>query len=57
MSREASGSARQLQDAFLAFNQMSVQLESSYRELEQRVAELNAELAAARSERLQQLAQ
>ncbi|MEJ2645059.1 MAG: ATP-binding protein [Gammaproteobacteria bacterium] len=57
MSREATGSARQLQDAFLAFNQMSVQLESSYRELEQRVAELNAELAAARSERLRQLAE
>lgn len=57
MSREAIGSTRQLQDAFLAFNQMSVQLESSYRELEQRVAGLNAELAAARSERLRQLAE
>lgn len=44
---------QQLQDAFQAFNQMSVALESSYRELEQRVAQLNAELAASRSERLQ----
>lgn len=46
-----------LADAFEAFNQMSLQLEQSYRELEQRVAQLNAELAAARSERLAQLAE
>lgn len=44
---------QQLQDAFQAFNRMSVALETSYRELEQRVAQLNAELAASRSERLQ----
>lgn len=46
-----------LADAFEAFNQMSLQLEQSYRELEQRVAQLSAELSAARSERLQQLAE
>ena len=46
-----------LTDAFEAFTEMSVQLEQSYRGLEQRVAQLNAELAAARHERLQQLAE
>ncbi|MBI5461131.1 MAG: PAS domain-containing protein [Gammaproteobacteria bacterium] len=46
-----------LADAFEAFNQRSLQLEQSYRELEQRVMQLNTELAAARSERLQQLAE
>ncbi|MBI5040580.1 MAG: PAS domain-containing protein [Gammaproteobacteria bacterium] len=46
-----------LADAFEAFNQRSLQLEQSYRELEQRVMQLNAELAAACSERLQQLAE
>lgn len=46
-----------LADAFEAFNLMSLQLEQSYRELEQRAAQLTAELAAARSERLQQLAE
>ncbi len=46
-----------LAEAFAAFNQHSLQLDQSYRELEQRVTQLNAELAAARSERLQQLAE
>lgn len=46
-----------LADAFEAFNHMSVQLEQSYRELEQRVAQLNVELAEARSERLRELAE
>ena len=49
--------AHQLEEAFDAFNQMSIQLESSYRELENQVAQLNRELAAARSERLKQLAE
>jgi two-component system sensor histidine kinase FlrB len=49
--------ARQLEDAFELFNQMSSQLEASYAALENRVAELNEELAAARSERLRQLAE
>ncbi len=50
-------SSQALADAFTVFNQHSLQLEQSYRELEQRVMQLNGELAAARSERLQQLAE
>lgn len=46
-----------LADAFEAFNRTSLQLEQSYRELEQRVALLNDELTAARTERLLQLAE
>lgn len=57
MAHEAKQRAQQLTDAFLAFNEMSEQLAGSYRELETRVAELNRELAAARSERLRQLAE
>lgn len=49
--------AHQLEEAFDAFNQMSIQLEASYRVLENQVAQLNRELAAARSERLKQLAE
>ncbi len=52
-----AGRSRELEDAFRAFNQMSEQLQVSYRELENRVAELSQELAAARSERLKQLAE
>ena len=47
---------RELQQAFEAFMAMSAQLEGAYRELEQRAERLTAELAAARSERLVQLA-
>lgn len=50
-------SARELQSAFEAFNQISEQLTSSYRELQEKVAVLNEELAQARSEKLQQLAE
>ncbi|HQU15089.1 MAG: hypothetical protein B7Z66_05325 [Chromatiales bacterium 21-64-14] len=57
MSHEATRRAQQLTDAFYTFNEMSLQLAASYRELETRVAELSQELAAARSERLQQLAE
>lgn len=45
-------SAQQLQDAFETFNQVSLALESSYRELELQAAELTRELAATRSERM-----
>lgn len=45
----------QLTEAFNTFNALSVQLEASYRHLEQRVAHLTAELSAAHSERLRQL--
>jgi two-component system sensor histidine kinase FlrB len=45
----------QLAEAFDIFNALSMQLETSYRHLEQRVAHLTDELSAARNERLQQL--
>jgi two-component system sensor histidine kinase FlrB len=57
MSQNSIEQARNLEQAFSAFNRMSVQLESSYRDLENKVSALNEELAAARSERLQQLAE
>jgi two-component system sensor histidine kinase FlrB len=50
-------SARELQTAFEAFNQISERLTSSYRELQEKVVRLNEELARARSEKLQQLAE
>jgi two-component system sensor histidine kinase FlrB len=46
-----------LEGAFQTFNQVSEQLAGAYRVLENRVARLNEELTAARSERLQQLAE
>lgn len=48
---------RGLEQAFGVFNQVSEQLTTAYHALEERTARLNAELAAARSERLQQLAE
>ena len=57
MTQQTTGRNRELEDAFNVFNRMSLQLESSYRDLEHQVAGLTAELAAARSERLQQLAE
>ncbi|APZ43000.1 sensor histidine kinase [Acidihalobacter ferrooxydans] len=48
---------RALAEAFDAFNRLSADLARSYRELEQRVEQLSEELAAARSERLIQLAE
>ncbi len=57
MSQHNIEQANNLQQAFTAFNRMSVQLESSYRDLENKVSDLKEELAAARSERLQQLAE
>lgn len=50
-------SIQHLADAFGVFNQFSEQLSASYQQLEQRAARLTEELAAARSERLQQLAE
>lgn len=46
-----------LQDAFHLFSQMSDQLETTYRHLEQRVEQLSTELAAANSEKIKQLAE
>lgn len=57
MSQHTIEQARNLEQAFSAFNQMSVQLESSYRDLEDKVSALNEELVSARHERLQQLAE
>jgi two-component system, sensor histidine kinase FlrB len=48
---------RALAEAFAAFNRLSEDLAKSYRELELRVEQLSDELAAARSERLVQLAE
>jgi len=48
---------KQLEDAFLVFNQVSEQLVDSYHELQGRVHQLNAELAIARNERMRQLAE
>lgn len=44
-----------LEEAFTTFNQLSLQLTESYRVLEERVAGLNQELAAARDERIREL--
>ncbi len=46
-----------LEDAFHVFNQVSAQLATAYQALEGRVTQLNAELAAARGERVKQLAE
>ena len=46
-----------LKDAFHLFNQVSEQLASSYHHLENRIGQLNEELAAARNEKLIQLAE
>jgi two-component system sensor histidine kinase FlrB len=48
---------QQLEDAFQVFNQVSEQLVDSYHQLQTRVAKLNHELTAARSERMRQLAE
>ncbi len=57
MQPQSDGRAQQLEDAFQLFTQMSSQLEASYQVLENRVADLSAELAAARHERMRQLAE
>src|SRR3569623_3110512 len=49
--------SQNLEDAFHIFSQVSERLTESYHLLEQRVAELTDELAAARDERLKQLAE
>lgn len=57
MSIQSAEQARDLAGAFQAFSQMSQQLVDAYRVLEEQVASLTKELAAARSERLRQLAE
>jgi len=50
-------SRQQLEHAFQVFNKVSGQLTESYDQLQDRIRELNLELAAARSERMRQLAE
>ncbi|MEJ2591359.1 MAG: histidine kinase dimerization/phospho-acceptor domain-containing protein, partial [Candidatus Thiodiazotropha sp.] len=59
MSATASLSDKQhaLESAFQLFNQLSEELTGSYRQLQLQVLELSEELAAARSERMVQLAE
>ncbi len=57
MSLETDDSAQQLHSAFEAFNRISAELTSSYQALEEKVATLTGELAQARSEKLEQLAE
>lgn len=52
---EPSLSRNKLEELFATFNQVSVDLGSRYAELEARVAQLNSELAASHSARLQEL--
>jgi len=46
-----------LKQAFLAFNQLSEQLNHSYQELEQKVTDLNSELVQSQNQRLAELAE
>lgn len=55
MNQAALKQNQELHDAFATFNEMSQQLATSYHDLEQRVVSLNAELAVAHSDRLQEL--
>jgi len=57
MTDKPANRGQDLHDAFHAFSEISERLTESYRDLEERVAILTEELAAARSERLQQLAE
>jgi len=52
MAQHDPAQLNRLTDAFSAFNEVSLQLESAYRELERQVAQLNEALAASQSERL-----
>lgn len=57
MNQAEQFSASQLEQAFETFNQLSQQLDMSYRDLQGRVVGLTEELAAARSARLRELAE
>ncbi len=59
MSTSSHNHARQqqLENAFLAFNQVSEQLTDSYQQLQNRVEQLSQELAETRTDRLCQLAE
>ena len=51
MTNRMHSSQNDLERAFLAFNQHSLQLETAYRALQIRVSQLGSELAAVRSDR------
>ena len=51
--KNRSENARELEEAFSTFNRLSEQLSTSYHDLEDRVDELNEELAVAHSEKLE----
>ena len=57
MKQQELSHTQGLKDAFHLFNQVSEQLASTYQYLENRISQLNEELAAARNERLVQLAE
>ncbi|MEH6616220.1 MAG: ATP-binding protein [Porticoccus sp.] len=57
MSQVESLSASQLEQAFDVFNRVSLELDTSYRELESKVAGLTSELTMARSAKLRELAE
>lgn len=57
MSQTEPLSASQLEQAFEVFNRVSHELDTSYRELETKVAGLTNELASARTARLKELAE
>ena len=54
---QTAANKQQLQDAFELFSQVSEELTSSYTSLQQQVVTLNGELSAARSERVELLAE
>lgn len=55
MTATGSRTAQQLEDAFLAFNQLSMQLSSSYSDLQNQVVRLTRELNRARDEKVCEL--
>ena len=57
MSQTESLSVSELEQAFEVFSRVSVELDTTYRELESKVSALTSELSSARSARLQELAE
>ncbi|GAB5453012.1 MAG: sensor histidine kinase FleS [Halioglobus sp.] len=57
MSQTEPLSAGELEEAFQVFNRVSIELETTYRQLEDKVAALTAELTSARSAKLRELAE
>lgn len=55
MSNSSINTPENLQEAFMAFNQLSEQLVGSYHDLQGRVEQLNAELSTAKDERIKEL--